>query len=85
MRDRLHGMRLIKRIFLYKRLPLLNPTVLASDEEIAHTVFRFPVELMEICIRLKVELGRKNEIFYLSWKEHLEISRIATKFGGEML
>ena len=29
-------------------------------------------------------LGRKNEIFYYSWKEHLKISRIA-KFGGEIL
>ena len=34
--------------------------------------------------RLKVELGRKNEMFYYSWRENLKISRIA-KFGGEML
>ena len=33
--------------------------------------------------RLKVELGRKNEMFYYS-RENLKISRIA-KFGGEML
>ena len=30
--------------------------------------------------RLRVELGRKNEIFYHSEKEHPQISRIA-KFG----
>ena len=32
--------------------------------------------------RLKVETGRKNEIFYYSQKEDHKISRIAT-FGGE--
>ena len=34
--------------------------------------------------KLKVELGKKNEIFCYSLKEDLKISRIA-KFGGEML
>ena len=34
--------------------------------------------------RLKVEVGRKNEIFYYSWNKDLKISRKA-KFGGEML
>ena len=34
--------------------------------------------------KLKVELGKKNEIFYYSEKEDLQISRIA-KFGGEIL
>ena len=34
--------------------------------------------------RLKVELGRENEIFYYSKREDLKISRIA-KFGGEMM
>ena len=34
--------------------------------------------------KLKVELGKNNEIFCYSWKENLKISRNA-KFGGEML
>ena len=32
---------------------------------------------------LKVERGRKNEIFHYSWKEDLKISRMA-KFCGKM-
>ena len=35
-------------------------------------------------IRLKIELGRKNEIFYKGQKEDLRISRMA-KFCSEML
>ena len=34
--------------------------------------------------RVKVELDRRNEIFYYSYKEHPEISRTA-EIGGEML
>ena len=34
--------------------------------------------------RPKVELRRKNKIFYYSLKEDVKISRMA-KFGGEML
>ena len=65
MRDRLHVMRLIERIFLYKRLPLLNPTVLASNEEIAHTVFRFPVVLTVCFIKSLPETS-----YYLQYYKH---------------
>ena len=34
--------------------------------------------------RAKVELRRKNEIFYYSWKQDVKISRMA-KFGGDIL
>ena len=35
-------------------------------------------------VRQTYSLGRTNEIFYNSWKEHTKIGGIA-KFGGEVL
>ena len=43
----------------------------------------FLIRMDNLHIRLKVELGRKNKIFYYNSKEHLKISKIA-KFGEEM-
>ena len=67
MHERLIGMRLIKRIFVYKRLPLLNPTVLASNEEIAHTVFRFPIVLI-VCSDSIMSLPETS--YYLQYYKH---------------
>ena len=35
-------------------------------------------------VRLNLDIGKENKIYYHSSKEHLKLSKIALKFGWQM-